>query len=49
MFYFLKNPYAILVRREMGRVLKQTSAIIANCRYSFEMIRALPGLYRDQP
>jgi hypothetical protein len=31
------------------RVLIQTSAIIANCRDSFEMNRALPGLYRDQP
>jgi hypothetical protein len=39
----LKNPYAILDRKEMGRVLIQTSTIIANCCYSFEMIRALPG------
>jgi hypothetical protein len=33
----------------MGRVLKQASEIIANCRDSFEMNWALPGLYRDQP
>jgi hypothetical protein len=31
-----------------GRVLLQTSAIIANCCNSFEMNRALPGLYMDQ-
>jgi hypothetical protein len=46
---FLKNPFARLDRMEMGRVLIQTSAIIANCRGSFEMNRALSGLYRDQP
>jgi hypothetical protein len=32
----------------MGIVLIQTSAIIANCRDSFEMNRVLPGLYRDE-
>jgi hypothetical protein len=40
---FLKNPHAKLDRREMGRVLIQTSAIIANCRDSFEMNLALSG------
>jgi hypothetical protein len=33
----MKNPYARLDRREMGRVLIQTSVIIAHCRASFEM------------
>jgi hypothetical protein len=44
----LKNPYARLDKREMGRVLIQTSEIIANCSDSFEMNRALPELYPDK-